>query len=169
MRKNQIQVVLGMFLAFIMVGCEEEKSQQVVTLRSDFVPLKVMMTDYVIAEDGAKLFKIEGSVQLIVPLADCDIKREGNTIEYSKVPRPKVDNLSARIDKQTLILNERGLFTSRTADSKKINEIRKEAAEEMKKLAGSDTFAQLAMKDTEQALRAFYGDNYKCSVKWTSK
>lgn len=139
-----------------------------VSFRSDFVPLKVVMTDYVIADGGSKLFKIEGSAQLIVPLAGCEPELVGKCFKYRDLPRPVVDALSVKIDNQVLFRNDRGLFTSRQADSQRINELRAKAAEEMRALAGSETHVQQAMRVTADALRQFYEkfDGYSCSLQW---
>ena len=158
--------VLGMALASIMVGCDEEESQPLVSLRSDLVPLKVIMTDYVKDGGGEKLLKIECSAQLIVPLANCKPERDGDKFKCL-LPQPVVDTTSTKIEKQTLVWNERGFFTSQKADSKRINDLRKEAAKAMQELAGSKDFVDHARRNTEDVLHAFYRKSgYQCSVEW---
>lgn len=167
---HKIKGVMGVALVSMMVGCggNGNDSQPKVIFRADLVPLKVAMTDYVIDWDGEKLFKIEGSAQLIVPLADHKPTLKGRTVEYLGLPQPRVDNLSCRIDSQKPILNVRGWFTSQKADSKRINELRKEAAVEMQKVAGNEKHIQIAKKNAEEVLCAFYKKlgHEGCSIKW---
>ncbi len=169
--RNKVREAAIMTLMFILVGCGNESPQPPVCLRSDLVPLKVVMTDYIIDGDGDKLFKIEGSAQLIVPLASHEPRLNGRCFEYLDLPRPVVDTLSTRIDRQVLILNERGLFTSQKADSKRINELRAAAAKAMQELAGSELHVQCAMKNAADVLRKFYEkfDGYTCTIQWSSK
>jgi len=151
-------------LLVAIAGCDEDAPP--VAFRSDFVPLKVVMTDYIIDGDE-KLFKIQGSAQLIVPLAGCEPVQDGNCFRYLALPKPVVDSLSVRIDNQVLLQNDRGFFTSRNADSKRINELRAEAARKMQNIAGSEPHVQQAMKITRDALRQFYEKfGCSCSLQW---
>ncbi len=155
------------FVLVMFAGCRE-KPPHPVSFRSDFVPLKVEMTDYIIADGGDKLFKIRGSAQLIVPLGGYEPECKNKCFIYSNLPRPTVDALSVRIDNQVLLQNDRGLFTTRNADSERINKLREEAAMKMKEVAGLETHVQQAMKITADALREFYEkfDGYSCSINW---
>lgn len=160
-------IISSSVIAILLVGCQGDKESQQVVFRSDFVPLQVEMTDYIFADGGKKLFRITGSVQLIVPLASYEPKLNGKCFEYQNLPKPVVDPLSLNIGEQVLVLNDRGLFTSRKEDSSRINELRKEAAEEMEKIAGADIHVQEAMKNTAEALKAFYNKfGYSCSLDW---
>lgn len=160
-------LLVGAVGAMLIVGCDHEDAPPV-SFRSDFVPLKVVMTDYIIDDGGTKLFKIQGSAQLIVPLSGCEPKLNGRCFEYTNLPRPVVDGLSVRIDNQVLMVNERGFFTTRDADSKRVNELRADAAKKMKEIAGSEAHVQKAMTVTVNALRQFYEkfSGYSCSVEW---
>ena len=153
----------------ILVGCRKDNHQPA-TFRSDFVPLKVVMTDYILEDGGSKLFKIQGSAQLIVPLAGYEPELQGKCFKYSNLPRPVVDTLSTAIDDQVILCNERGPFTTRKADSNRINALRATAAEKMMEIAGCETHVQEAMKSTTDTLRRFYEKfGYTCSCSWQGK
>ena len=160
------EIWFATLLAITLCGCEKS-SPPPASIRSDFVPLKVVMTDYIFEDGGDKLFKIQGSAQLIVPLASYEPQRDGKCFVYEELPRPIVDEVSVMIDNQVLIRNERGIFTSLKADSNRINKLRADAAEEMKKLAGNNAHVQQAMEITANAMRKFYEkfDGYTCTIK----
>ncbi len=126
------------------------------------------MTDYIFADGGKKLIKVDGSANYVVPLAAYAPYLEGKCYKYSDMPRPRLDMLSLRIDEQKLLINERGLFTSRSADSARINDLRSEAVKKMQELAGDESLVQRAMANTVDALMAFYGKfgGYSCSIQW---
>ena len=165
------KIILGysafVLLSMSLVGCSDDTPPPT-SLRADLVPMKIVMTDYIIDNGGEKLFKIEGSAQLIVPLASHEPELNGKCFKYTKLPRPKVDVSSVTFDKQVLVQNERGLFTSRKADSQRINKLRENSAEEMKKIAGAEAHIQAAMKVTADVMREFYEkfDGYSCSIQW---
>lgn len=169
MVKQILGVLLSASLSMLLAGCSDDTPTPT-SFRADFVPLKIVMTDYIFDNDGGKLFKIHGSAQLVVPLSSYEPELQGKCFKYTNLPRPIVDELSVKFDKQVLIQNDRGLFTSRKADSKRINELRKTAAEEMVKIAGSEPHIQQAMKATVNAMREFYEkfDGYSCSIQWES-
>ena len=155
------------FLMVLMTGCSRSDMSSV-CLRADLVPLKVMMTDYIFADGGKKLIKVEGSANYVVPLAAYTPYLDGKCYRYSDMPRPRLDMLSLRIDGQKLLINERGLFTSRSADSSRINDLRNEAMKKMRELAGDESFVYIAMANTVDALRSFYEkfEGYSCSIQW---
>ena len=155
-------------LIALIAGCSKESGQPI-QRRADLVPLKIVMTDYIFADGGEKIIKIQGSAQMIVPLGSFEPSLKKNKYVYTNLPQPKVDDQSVVIDKQELLLNERGFFTTRAADSEKINAIRKKAAEEMKKTAGSEAHVQRAKVITEEVLRAFHKMfGYECQITWKS-
>lgn len=160
-------IISSSVIAILLVGCQDDKESKPVEFRSDFVPLQVEMTDYIFADGGKKLFRIKGSVQLKVKLEGCKTELNGKCFEYQNLPKPEVEPPSLKIEEQVLVLNDRGLFTSRKEDSSRINELRKVAAEEMEKIAGADIHVQEAMKNTAEALSAFYKKfGYSCSLDW---
>lgn len=159
-------MVLGCLMAVI-AGCSRSDSPPT-SLRADLVPLKVVMTDYIVADSGRKLIKVEGSVSYVVPLASYEPRLEGRCFVYHNLPRPRLDLLSLRIDGQKLLRNERGLFTSRSSDSARINELREDAVKKMKEVAEDESFIQIAMANAKDAMKAFYEkfDGYSCLIQW---
>lgn len=159
-------VSLGCLMAVI-AGCSRSGNPPA-SLRADLVPLKVVMTDYILADSGRKLIKVEGSANYVVPLAAYDPRLVDKCFIYHDLPRPRLDLLSLRIDGQKLLKNERGLFTSRSADSARINELREESVKKMKEVAADESFVQIAMANAKDAMKAFYGkfDGYSCSIQW---
>lgn len=161
--------LISISIISLLAGCGKDEPSPV-TFRSDFVPLKVVMTDYILEDGGSKLFKIQGSAQLIVPLAGYEPELQGKCFKYSNLPRPVVDTLSTTIDRQEILCNERGIFTSRNADSGRINALRATAAKKMQEIAGCETHVQEAMKSTTDALRRFYEKlGYTCSCSWQER
>ena len=76
-------MVLGCLMAVI-AGCSRSDSPPT-SLRADLVPLKVVMTDYIVADSGRKLIKVEGSVSYVVPLASYEPRLEGRCFVYQRL------------------------------------------------------------------------------------
>lgn len=167
MAKTILSVSMLTLLSTLLAGCSDDTPPPT-SIRADLVPLKIEMTDYIFDNGGEKLFKIQGSAQLVVPLSSHQPVLNGKCFEYKKLPKPTVDENSVTFDKQVLIQNDRGLFTSRKADSRRINELREEAAKRMKEIAGSKPNVQHAMNATVSAMREFYEkfEGYSCSIQW---
>lgn len=159
-------VVISCFALASVMGCSHPEDP--VSLRADLVPLKMMMTDYVFADREKKLIKIECSANYVVPLSAHEPHLDGKCFRYTDLPCPELDMLSLRIDGQKILINKRGLLTSRSADSERINELRAKAVKAIKEYAEQESFVRVAKKNTIDALRAFYEkfDGYSCSVQW---
>lgn len=151
----------------LVAGCSRSE-EPLVSLRADLVPLKIVMTDYIFADSGRKLIKVEGSATYVVPLAAYEPFLEGKCFVYRDLPRPRFDLQSLRIDNQKLLRNERGIFTSRNADSARLNELREEAIKRMKEVVERESFVESAMVNAKDALDAFYEkfDGYSCRIQW---
>lgn len=151
----------------LMTGCSRSE-ETLVNLRADLVPLKIVMTDYILAESGRKLIKVEGSASYVVPLAAYEPQLEGKCFVYHDLPRPRFNLQSLRIDNQRLLRNERGIFTSRSADSARINKLREEAVMRMREVVERESFVESAMVNAKDALDAFYEkfDGYSCRIQW---
>ena len=148
------------------MGCS--RPEDPVSLRADLVPLKMMMTDYLLKDGGKKLIKIECSANYVVPLSSYEPHLDGKCFRYQDIPNPMLDMLSMRIDGQKILINKRGVFTSRRADSARINDLRNEVVKAMREQMENESYLRVARKNAEDALRAFYEkfDGYTCSVQW---
>ena len=165
MRSLWLMKISGFALSVLLAGCGQKESSNPVSFRADLVPLKVYMTDYIIVDGGEKLVRIEGSAQLIVPVSSYDPRREGDCFVYESLPCPVVDEVTARIDKQILIHNDRGWFETLPTNSDKFNKLRAEAKKNMIEIAGNDKHKQIAKATTKDALRTFYGKfGYDCKI-----
>lgn len=170
MKEIMLRCLVCFALSAVSAGCtQSEDSEPPACLKADLVPLKIVMTDYISADGGSKLIMIKGSASYVVPFSALnEPSLEGKRFTYHDLPCPRLDVLSLRIDEQSLLINERGLFTSRREDSVRINELRAEAMNSMKDLMEGAAFVEHAKKNTQDALRAFYEkfDGYSCDVKW---
>ena len=59
--------VITFAILVLVLGCARQEDP--VSLRADLVPLKMMVTDYLLKDQGRKLIKIEASANYVVPLS----------------------------------------------------------------------------------------------------